>query len=37
MKKSIDLSLMVGDEYKLNIRAAGMIIHNNKILLHKNK
>ena len=33
----MDLSLMVGDEYKLNIRAAGMIIHNNKILLHRNK
>ena len=34
---NMDLSLMVGDEYKLNIRAAGMIIHNNKILLHRNK
>lgn len=33
----MDLSLMVGDEYKLNIRAAGMIIHDNKILLHRNK
>lgn len=33
----MDLSLMVGDEYKLNIRAAGIIIHDNKILLHRNK
>ena len=31
----MDLSLDVGD-YKLNIRAAGVIIHNNKILIHKN-
>ena len=31
----MDLCLDVG-EYKLNIRAAGVIIHNNKVLLHKN-
>lgn len=31
----MDLTLDVG-EYKLNIRAAGAIIHNNKILAHKN-
>lgn len=31
----MDLTLDVG-EYKLNIRAAGVIIHNNKILAHKN-
>lgn len=31
----MDLSLDIG-EYKLNIRAAGAIIHNNKILTHKN-
>ena len=31
----MDLSLDVGD-YKLNIRAAGAIIHNNKVLIHKN-
>ena len=30
----MDLSLDVGD-YKLNIRAAGMFVHNNKILVHK--
>lgn len=32
----MDLSIKLED-YKLNIRAAGIIIHNNKILLHKNK
>ena len=31
----MDLTLDV-EEYKLNIRAAGVIIHNNKILAHKN-
>jgi len=31
----MDLTLDLG-EYKLNIRAAGVIIHNNKILAHKN-
>lgn len=31
----MDLCLDVG-EYKLNIRAAGVIIHNNKVLVHKN-
>lgn len=31
----MDLTLDVGD-YKLNVRAAGVIIHNNKILLHRN-
>ena len=30
----MDLCLDVG-EYKLNIRAAGVIIHNNKVLTHK--
>ena len=32
----MDLSLKF-ENHKLNIRAAGVIIHNNKILLHKNK
>ena len=31
----MDLCLDVG-EYKLNIRAAGIIIHDNKVLTHKN-
>lgn len=31
----MDLTIDVED-YKLNIRAAGVIIHNNKILVHKN-
>ena len=31
----MDLTLDVED-YKLNIRSAGVIIHNNKILTHKN-
>ncbi len=31
----MDLTLDVED-YKLNLRAAGVIIHNNKILVHKN-
>lgn len=31
----MDLTLDV-EEYKLNIRAAGIIVHNNKILVHKN-
>lgn len=34
MKRS-DLTLDVG-EYKLNIRAAGIIIHNGKVLVHRN-
>lgn len=29
-----DLAIKI-DSYKLNIRAAGVIIHNGKILLHK--
>lgn len=32
---NLDLSLDVED-YKLNIRAAGIIIHGNKVLFHKN-
>lgn len=32
----MDISLKLGD-YKLNVRAAGVIIHNNKVLLHKHK
>lgn len=32
----MDLSIKLGS-YKLNIRATGVIIHNNKILLHKNR
>ena len=32
----MDLTIDVED-YKLNIRAAGIIMHNNKILAHKNK
>lgn len=38
MKKErtkMDLTLDV-EEYKLNIRAAGIIIHNNKVLAHRN-
>ena len=31
----MDITIDVG-EYKLNVRAAGVIIHNNKILVHKN-
>lgn len=31
----MDLTLDVG-EYKLNIRAAGLVIHNNKVLVHRN-
>ena len=31
----MDLTIDIED-YKLNIRAAGVIIHNNKILVHKN-
>ncbi len=30
-----DLTINVGD-YKLNVRAAAIIIHNNKLLVHKN-
>ena len=30
----MDLSLDIGD-YKLNIRAAGMFVHNNKVLVHR--
>ena len=32
----MDLTLDVGEEYRLNIRAGGIVIHNNKVLLHKN-
>jgi len=32
--KQLDLCLEVGEEYRLNIRAACAIIHQNKILLH---
>ena len=32
MDLSIDL-----EDYKLNIRAGAIIIHNNKVLTHKNK
>ena len=31
----MDLTIKIED-YKLNVRAAGVIIHNNKILIHKN-
>lgn len=31
----MDITIDVGD-YKLNVRAAGIIIHNNKVLLHRN-
>lgn len=31
----MDISINIED-YKLNIRAAGLIIHNNKLLVHKN-
>ena len=31
----MDITVDVGN-YKLNVRAAGIIIHNNKILVHKN-
>ena len=31
----MDITIDV-DDYKLNVRAAGLIIHNGKILLHKN-
>ena len=31
----MDLTLNVED-YKLNIRSAGIIIHNNKVLVHRN-
>lgn len=31
----MDITIDVGN-YKLNVRTAGMIIHNNKILVHKN-
>lgn len=30
----MDLTIDI-EEYKLNIRVAGIIIHNNKVLLHK--
>ena len=30
----MDLTLDVGEEYRLNIRAGGIVIHNNKVLLH---
>ena len=31
----MDITINVED-YKLNVRAAGIIIHNNKVLTHKN-
>lgn len=31
----MDITVDVGD-YKLNVRAAGIIIHNNKVLVHRN-
>ena len=31
----MDITIDAGD-YKLNVRAAGVIIHNNKVLVHKN-
>ena len=31
----MDLTINVGN-YKLNVRAAGVVIHNNKILVHRN-
>lgn len=31
----MDITIEV-DDYKLNVRAAGVIIHNGKILLHRN-
>lgn len=31
----MDISINLQDEYRLNVRAAAVIIHNNKILLHK--
>ena len=31
----MDITIDV-EEYKLNVRAAGIIIHNNKILTHRN-
>lgn len=31
----MDLTIEVED-YKLNVRAAGIIIHNNKVLTHRN-
>ena len=31
----MDITIDVGD-YKLDVRAAGVIIHNNKVLVHKN-
>jgi ADP-ribose pyrophosphatase YjhB (NUDIX family) len=34
-EEKMDLTIDVAD-YKLNIRAAGIIIHNNKVLVHRN-
>lgn len=31
----MDISVMLQHDYRLNIRAAAIIIHNNKILMHK--
>ena len=31
----MDITIDV-DDYKLNVRAAGVMIHNDKILVHKN-
>lgn len=33
----MDITVKVGDNHTLNVRAAAIIIHNNKVLLHKNK
>lgn len=33
----MDITVKVGDDHTLNVRAAAIIIHNNKVLLHKNK
>lgn len=30
----MDITIGIGD-YKLNVRAGGIIIHNNKVLVHK--
>ncbi len=33
----MDITVKVGDDHTLNVRATAIIIHNNKVLLHKNK
>lgn len=32
----MDISINLQDDYRLNVRAAAIITHNNKVLLHKN-